>query len=81
MELEFGNGEIIKVVWALDYDTPAALFNFSPNAGARIRGQLRMKDDSRTKMSNDALAPFFDPSATSEKRKRVIIILEQVSVW
>lgn len=80
MELEFSCGEISKVVWALDADTPAALFNFSPNSGPRIRSQLRMKDESRTK-SNDALAPFFDPAATSEKRKRVIVIFDQVGFF
>lgn len=67
-------------MWALCADTPAIVFNFSPDCGARIREALHMQyhDAVKDRRCNDAKHPYFEPKASLERQRQVIILLGEV---
>ncbi|XP_003747853.1 uncharacterized protein LOC100900751 [Galendromus occidentalis] len=77
VELNFTYKDILKTMWALSAETPAMLFNFSPDCGERIRGALHMKTHEAVKnrWCNDAKHPYFEPKAPFERQRQVVILL------
>lgn len=81
MELRFNYEDILKILWGLSAENPVFFFNFVPECGERIRKALHMEFNQvvGNKQCDDSKHPYFDPKATLERQRQVVIILGEVS--